>query len=658
MINIDCPGVGRTALALIFIASAPTGSVAHESTSPRLRPESLDQGIHVEVRHPRVIRNRSPLTISVVVENMLGDDEVTVKQVRYRMGPKASGSIRTPDHRLPTKRNAYLKYLSVEADLESASRAGDRVPIESLIPDRTRLLALMHRDSFIDSFTIKPDAFPVVGEPLTVYVDVDLVQDGGVRTVKRTINIPVQAPLPTGSPSLSRMRYDASSGALEVLPDRRPSGTDESGVGQWFAGDQHLHTTYSMDAAILDGTSENVWDYASVAEAGGLDWIIATDHSNIDFDFLGLAWYTPEQFAAGTVEAASYTLTHDFLALCGQEMGTGSGFPLGMPAHYLVYPALTDTTGFIENPCSGYLLNVAFCEDYQVIIDRVAKAGGIGFIAHPTDAGILYVPWDFDEVAVGWSGMEIWTSSSGRLGARDESAYDLWHRLLLEVRRPVEGRLLDRPGIPTLFPVGIGNSDAHVPGSVGATFTYARMSQVTREGLMFAFLTGQAVASNGPLLFGQINGAGIGDVATGVDQFVDMEITLQTTPEFGPVGNYSITVNVNGEPRTEIQIDNDTDFSATIQVMGLDFALPDKMVTIRADSLDGTWHAFTNPIWLDLPRCIGDVNEDMTVDIIDFILVLFTRGPCQGCPTDINRDGVVNLFDLIAVILNEGPCGD
>jgi hypothetical protein len=441
---------------------------------------------------------------------------------------------------------------------------------------------------------------------------------------------------------------------LEKLPKDR----SKAGAAPWFAGDQHVHTTYSRDAAGLYGTTENAADYAAVAEAGGLDWIITTDHSNIDFEFLGFAWYTPEQFAAGTAEAAVYTLTHDFLALCGQEMGTGAGFPLGMPSHYLVYPALADTTGFIENPCSGYLLNVAFCEDYRVILDRVARAGGIGFIAHPTDVSILYVPWNFDDAAVGWSGMEIWTNPSGRLADRDVSAYEMWHRLLLEVRRPVNGRLLDRPGIPTRFPVAIGNSDAHVPGSVGATFTYARMNRVTRENLMFALLTGQAVASNGPLLFGQINGAGIGDVATGIDAGVEMEVTLQTTPEFGAISDYTITVNVNGAPRHVIPLTGDSVFSTTIQVSGLDFALPDKFVTIRADSADGSRHAFTNPIWLDLPRCVGDVNEDMVVDIIDFILVLLTRGPCEGCPTDINRDGVVNIFDLIAVILNEGPCGE
>ena len=49
----------------------------------------------------------------------------------------------------------------------------------------------------------------------------------------------------------------------------------------WFAGDQHLHTTYSLDALVLDGTTETVTDYAAAAELIGLDWIIVTDHSEI-----------------------------------------------------------------------------------------------------------------------------------------------------------------------------------------------------------------------------------------------------------------------------------------------------------------------------------------------------------------------------------------
>ena len=191
---------------------------------------------------------------------------------------------------------------------------------------------------------------------------------------------------------------------------------------------------------------------------------------------------------------------------------------------------------------------------------------------------------------------------------------------------------------------------------MGATFTYVRMNSVTRENLMIALVTGRAVASNGPLLFGHINGEGIGDVATGIGEGVEMEITLQTTAEFGPVGDYTITVNVNGKPRTVIPLTDGSVFSTIIQVDGLDFALPDKRVTIRADSLDGNWHAFTNPIWIELPRCLGDVNEDMIVDVIDFILVCLTWGTCDGYPTDINRDGVVNIMDLIQVLQNAGPC--
>jgi hypothetical protein len=42
--------------------------------------------------------------------------------------------------------------------------------------------------------------------------------------------------------------------------------------------------------------------------------------------------------------------------------------------------------------------------------------------------------------------------------------------------RPSTEDFWSRPGIPTLFPVAIGNSDAHVQGSVGATFTYVRIN--------------------------------------------------------------------------------------------------------------------------------------------------------------------------------------
>ncbi len=635
-----------------MIAFAAVSSLAHQRTTPQILPSTLDQGLHIEIKHPRVIRESSPFTLSVSVGNMVGDDDLIVTAVRYTLPSTSKSETHSVHAPLPPNRDTYLRYLQLETEIEASTG----VEQTNAMQRRTRQLAYLHRAAFEDSFSIDAYMIPAAGETLTVDVFIDLQAGDTSRTVRRTLSIPVQQPLPNGASLATRYRFNAAHGVLEQRPAPRTKPRDASSNLHWFSGDQHLHTRYSMDAAATRGTGENVADYAAIAEAGGLDWIIATEHSNVDFNFLGLAWYTPAQHAAGAFEAALYTATHDFLALSGQEMGAGAGFPLGMPSHYLAYPALTDSTGFLENPCSGYIFNVAFCEPYQMIIDRVAQAGGVGFIAHPADAAIAKSPWNFQDTAVGWAGLEIWNSSSGSFGDSDRSAYEIWHALLREVRRPVNGQLLPRPGIPSRFPVGIGNSDAHEPSSIGATFTYAQMESVTRPNVIGALLSGRAVASNGPLLYGDINGAGIGGVATGVNAGTQLSITLHTTPEFGPVSDYTLTVNVNGIPRTVIPLPGDTDYSTTIVVDGLDFALPDKFVTLRADSVNGRWRAFTNPIWLELPPCVGDVNEDMVVDVIDLILVWLTWGPCQGCPTDINRDGTVNFFDFIEVLFRLGPC--
>lgn len=647
---------GVWVVSVLALALSAATATAHETASPRRLCRDLDGGLHLEVLHPRVIREPSPFTVSVVINNLLGDSDVVVTEIRYSGTSKTARTKRAVRHRLPSKREVYAHCLSVEDRVETAVQHGDKAALETWLPVRARLLGLLQCGRFKDDLVVEPDALPAVGKSLRLDIAVDLVEAGRPRTIRRTVRIPVQQALPAGGPSATRLRYDTRTGRMAVAPRARGAVSTGTGSLQWFAGDQHVHTAYSMDAAFLHGTRENVADYAAAADAAGLDWMVTTDHSNVHFELFGLAWYTPAQFAMSTAQAALYTATHDFLALSGLEMGAGTGFLLGMPSHYLAYPAVWNTTGFIENPCSGYIFNVAFCEDYQSIINRVANAGGIGFIAHPTAGGTLNVPWDFNKPAVGWTGLEIWSNSGGRFGESDAGALELWHDLLREVRRPVAGRLPDRPGIPSRFPVGIGNSDAHTLNRIGATFTYASMAQVTRLDVMSALVDGRAVASNGPLLFGHINGAGIGDVATGVAQGVAMDITLQSTPEFGPVGNYTITVNVNGMPRTLILVPDGPDFSTTIQVDGLDFALPDKFVTIRADSDDGNWHAFTNPIWLELPPCTGDINDDMMVDVIDFIIVWLTLGTCDGCPSDINGDGLVDILDLVLVLQNAGPC--
>jgi len=54
---------------------------------------------------------------------------------------------------------------------------------------------------------------------------------------------------------------------------------------------------------------------------------------------------------------------------------------------------------------------------------------------------------------------------------------------------------------------------------------------------------------------------------------------------------------------------------------------------------------------------VGDVNGDMTVNVLDLILVLINVGPVPPKPPecDINCDDKVNVLDIILCLVNAGP---
>ncbi|UCH21406.1 MAG: PHP domain-containing protein [Deltaproteobacteria bacterium] len=552
----------------------------HQHTAPWLNESSLDNGLYVEVRHPRVIRNPGPFEVSVLMKNLLAEADVVIKEVRYFLPGTAEAVVHPRQDVLASKRFAYRQYKSIQQQLRNSTEMQNRAAVERLYLQRQALLINITRGTFRDRQRIGASLIPEVGLSFHLTVEIDVLQAGQLRTVQRLIEIPVQQPLPVG---------------IE---------------GAWFAGDQHLHTAFSIDALFLEGTAELTAAYAETAQTIGLDWIIITDHTNLNFAF----WYKPWMFNIGELLARHYRNKNDYLVLQGQEMGVGSIGAFGEAAHLLVYPRTADSTGFLQNPCSGLLFNHINCEPEQVIIDRVNDNGGIGFIAHPFDfAPLSYAQWDQASNAAGWAGIEIFNSDVATFEPEDQQSIDWWHEMLNEIAPPQGGQLAQRADFPTRFPVGIGNSDAHQPALIGNTFTYIRLpgntngnGMLSREDLMDAFVNGRCVASNGPLVFGQINGAGTGEVAIVSAKQNQLAVTLQTTSEFGPVGDYQITVLVNGLERTVIPPSGSPDHQTTIVLDNL-LSPPDKFVTLRAERANCidcvtsgvVFQAIANPIWLE-----------------------------------------------------------
>jgi hypothetical protein len=147
--------------------------------------------------------------------------------------------------------------------------------------------------------------------------------------------------------------------------------------------------------------------------------------------------------------------------------------------------------------------------------------------------------------------------------------------------------------------VGIGDSDAHTIMDIGNTFTYARLGELSRPGIMDGFVSGRCVASNGPLGFGTLNGAGPGEVATGVGVGANtIEVTLESTPEFGPVGDYEIAILVDGVARVVLPPSGMPGSSAVFVVDNLMLGPEDGFVNVFATSSVGPARSLANPIWL------------------------------------------------------------
>ena len=642
--------VGSVSSALFAVLAAAPIAQAHNHQPPWLDESTLDGGVHVAINHARVIRAPGPVDITVTLRNIAGAGDVVVQNIRYRAADDDIAETRQFARTLPTRRAEFLLYKAAFADMHACSHTGNTAGVRQLARECRNLLQTIAAEALTDHYRVPATRVP--SEPGTRFhttVEIALIQDGHHRTIRRDVDIPVQPPLPTGTEISRTWTYDVPTQTLS--PDDRLSLIENA---PWHAGDQHLHTTYSLDALALEGTTENVADYASAAELIGLDWIIVTDHSNVHASWGGTDYYTPEQFAEGTAQAAAYSAANPLLALYGEEMGAGQTGLLALPSHYLAYPYADDSTGYLANPSSGLVFGLANCEPEQTIIDRINAAGGFGFIAHPFDSGALaFAEWDFGNGATGWSGLEIWSDTNGQIKTTDDQALAEWYNLLNGISAPQQGHLATRPGFPNAFPVGLGNSDAHVPELIGSTFTYAWMPTVSREQVTEALSAGRCVASNGPLLSAEINGARIGEVALLLADDNDLDLTLTTTAEFGPVGDYSVALHVNGVVRALIPPTDDPGFSMNVRLDGLNLTAPDKFVTLRADSTDDSFHALTNPIWLQFTDP-GDADADGSLTIADFqALADCLSGPDlerqPACDVmDIDRDRDVDLADLQA----------
>jgi hypothetical protein len=169
---------------------------------------------------------------------------------------------------------------------------------------------------------------------------------------------------------------------------------------RWYRGDLHLHTVHS------DG-ERHPGELVSEAQAGGLDFIVSTEHNT---NAANRVWQTCR--------------TGSLLVIPGEEVTTRHGhwLAVGLPAH-----------GWFDwryGPRDGVFPRFAA---------EARAAGGLVVAAHPA----VPVPgsaWEFGFAHV--EALEVW---NGRWNLDDELSLRIWQRLLRQGRRVV----------------AVGGSDSH-----------------------------------------------------------------------------------------------------------------------------------------------------------------------------------------------------
>jgi hypothetical protein len=211
----------------------------------------------------------------------------------------------------------------------------------------------------------------------------------------------------------------------------------------------------------------------------------------------------------------------------------------------------------------------------------------------------------------------------------------------------MNGELPNRSGWPNKFPVGIGNSDAHEPGDVGRCWTYVAMEEVTRANLTEAMLGGRCVASNGPLVWMNVNGAMTGSVALVPNGWSNTVVSIRTNSSMGYAGDYRLHVIVDGEIRHTVEPSGLPYYSLDFNIPDLNLTAGDHFITLRAEN--GGYVGMANPVWLQ-HTIVGDIDGDGLIGIPDVLSIIEHWGICPNCVSDLDHDGEVGIIDLLSLI--------
>jgi hypothetical protein len=218
----------------------------------------------------------------------------------------------------------------------------------------------------------------------------------------------------------------------------RPNPAPESAPARergrsWYRGDCHLHTVYS------DGKRSPA-ELVADARAGGLDFIVSTDHNT----------------SSSTLQWGDHA-TDDLLILNGEEVTTRSGHwpAIGLPAGKWI----------------DWRYRAADPADFRRFVDQVHRLGGLVTAAHPfaNCFGCTYeFAYEIADLVEVWNGP--WTED-------DQASVIHW-----------DGLLRSGHWIPA-----IGDSDAHNPDqTVALPHTVVQANSLRKQDLLGGLKAGRS----------------------------------------------------------------------------------------------------------------------------------------------------------------------
>ena len=314
-----------------------------------------------------------------------------------------------------------------------------------------------------------------------------------------------------------------------------------SGGARWYRGDLHLHTVYS------DG-ERHPGELVSDAQAGGLDFIVSTEHNT---NAANRVW--------------PMCRTGSLLVIPGEEVTTRHGhwLAVGLPGRAWV--------DWRYGPRDRVFPRFAA---------EVREAGGLVVAAHPA-VPLPGSAWEFGFADV--QALEVW---NGRWNVDDELSLRIWQRLLRRGRRVV----------------AVGGSDSHGKDQrVGSPQTAVHAGELSVPAIVDGLRRGRSyvVRSSGVACELTASCAGGGAHAAGPGQ------TLRVPPQTA----VTVTAVISGAPGTNAVLVTAAGRAGRAAVTSgrarLQWELNASARFVRLEVREaqrgrpGAMIALTNPVWLE-----------------------------------------------------------